>query len=290
MVIIAPPQQLDLFIANATDVRAKHLVDLMNRNLFSLSKRRRTKEIHHQSDDSFVRVNTSEDYGIATVFDQDILIFLISQLIHARNYGRPINRNIKFSGYEFFRFVGKKKASGAGYAELYAALERLHHTHIETDIRLGKRRRNHQFTWLSEIKQLVDEGAKNDRHWRYEAVLPEFLFDAVRKDKPLVVTLDHRYFSLSSSLERWLYLFARKSAGKQREGWTETIQSLHSKSASTATKSDFAKAIRRILKKGEMKLFEYDIHNALLGQHPALHFERTKLLPEQRRPILTLLD
>ena len=284
--MIGVPDQLDLFVADAFDVKAKHVVDLMSRNLFSLAKRKRIEPIHHQSEDSFVRVTGDPEHGLATMHDQDILIFLISQLVHARNRGDSIGRRVWFSGYEFWRFTQKRKASGTGYSELWSAMERLHRTHIETDIRIGKRRRNHQFTWLSEIEQRSD-GA---RHIGFEVHLPEFLYEAVSQDRPLVVTLDSRYFSLTSPLERWLYLFARKSAGKQQTGWTETIESLWQKSASTASKAEFAKAVRRIIRNKESSLFEYDIQPALLGRHQALHFERRARFPDQRHPTLTLLD
>jgi len=282
----ASPQQLDLFVANAFDIKAKQATDLMSRNLFSLSKQKRTKEIHHQSADSFIRVTGSEEHGLATMHDQDILIFLISQLIHARNRGDNIGRRVWFSGYELWRFIGKQKASGKGYNELWAALQRLHNTHIETDLRVRHRRKQHQFTWLSEIEQRWS----NDRHIGYEVLLPEFLFDVVKQEKPLVVTLDQRYFSLTSALERWLYLFSRKAAGIQTEGWTETIESLHAKSASTATRSSFALSVRKILEKHQNKLLDYHLHTALLGRKPALHFERSKLLPKERQPMLVLLD
>lgn len=281
-----PEQQLDLFVADAFDVKAKAVVDLMSRNLFSLSKRKRTTEIYHRSDDSFVRVTGGSEHGIATMHDQDILIFLISQLVHARNQGKDIGRRVWFSGYEFWRFTQKKKASGAGYSELWSAMERLHHTHVETDIRIGKRRRNHKFTWLSEIEQRWD----GQKHIGFEAHLPEFLYEAVAQDRPWVVTLDQRYFSLTSSLERWLYLFARKAAGKQQTGWTETVESLWHKSASTGSKAEFTKSVRRIMQKRDQKLFDYTAHTAFLGRKPALHFERTKLLPLIRQPMLTLLD
>lgn len=284
--MISVPEQLDLFVADAFEVKAKHIVDLMSRNLFSLSKRKRLQEIHHQSDDSFVRVTGDEEHGLATMHDQDILIFLISQLVHARNRGEKVGRRVWFSGYEFWRFTQKKKASGAGYSELWSAMERLHHTHVETDIRIGKRRRNHKFTWLSEIEQRWD----GSKHIGFEVHLPDFLYEAVAQERPWVVTLDQRYFSLTSPLERWLYLFARKAAGKQQTGWTETIESLWQKSASTSSKSEFAKSVRRIMRKKEQSLFEYDIHTALLGRRQALHFERKITIPKQRYPTLILLD
>ena len=97
-----------------------------------------------------------------------------------------IGRRIQFSGYEFWRFTGKKKANKNGYEELWNSLQRLHNTHIETDIRLGNKRRNHQFTWLSEVEQRWD----GTKHIGYEVTVPDWLYDSVSKEKPWVVTLN----------------------------------------------------------------------------------------------------
>ena len=282
------PSQLDLFVADALDIRAKHVLDLMSRNLFSLSKKLRVEPIFHEQNDSFIRITGNAEHGIATVHDQDILIFLISQLVHAKNLGGKMGRRIQFSGYEFWRFTGKKKANKNGYEELWNSLQRLHNTHIETDIRLGNKRRNHQFTWLSEVEQRWD----GTKHIGYEVTVPDWLYDSVSKEKPWVVTLNHEYFKLNSPIERWLYLFARKSAGKQNTGWQESIQSLYEKSASLNSKDQFERTIRNILKRRENRLFEYNIQREdTLGRtsiQRGLRFMRSKYIPnEQRRMSLT---
>ena len=284
------PAQLDLFVADALDVRAKHVMDLMSRNLFTLSKNIRTEPIHHQLNDSFIRVTGDEEHGIANVFDQDLLIFLVSQLVHAKNLGGEISRRVQFSGYEFWRFTGKKRINGYGYTRLWESLERLHHTHIETDIRLGDRRRNHQFTWLSELEQRW----YGSRHIGYEVIIPEWLFEAVAKEKPWVVTLNPMYFQLTSPIERWLYLFARKSAGKQKEGWHESIDSLYDKSASLNSKDQFERSIRNILKRKDKRLFEYHVNPVQTigrnSQRRELHFRRSEFWPEKHNRTLLVSE
>ena len=74
----ASANQLDFFVVDTIDFRAKHVLDLMQRNLFGLSKRKRTEPIVHEEKGSFIKVTGDDDYGIANVFDQDLLIFLIS--------------------------------------------------------------------------------------------------------------------------------------------------------------------------------------------------------------------
>ena len=236
-----PQQQLDLFIATASDVSPKSHQDLMARNWFSLSKKKRTEPIFHQFNDNWVKITGNEKYGMATIFDNDIIIFVIAQYMNAMNNGMKTGRRFQFSGYEFFKFIGKNKTGGKGYSDLWKSLQRLHNTFVETNIRLGSETQQHSFNWLSEIKQVMD----GPTHRGYELVIPEWLYESVT-DKKMVLTLDEDYFSIRGGLERWLYLFARKTSGWQSGGWTESIDSIYQKSSSLGTLSEFKRKLRNI--------------------------------------------
>jgi len=295
----ASTNQLDFFVIDSIDFRAKHVLDLMQRNLFTLSKNKRLEPILHEEKGSFIKITGDENYGIANVFDQDLLIFLISAMVDKKNKGEPVHRGVDFSGYEFWKFTGKQRFSGKGYEELWASMERLHHTHVETDIRVKGNRRNHKFTWLSEINQRWEEEVRDDqgrllkkgRHIGYTAVVPEWIYEAVAKDRPWVVTLNQSYFRMSSPIERFLYLYARKSAGKQELGWQESIDSLYQKSASTNSKDQFERSVRNILSKRENRVLEYEINREdTIGRSVkrGLRFTRSKYIPkEQQRTRLT---
>jgi len=242
-----PQTQLDLFIATASDISPKSHQDLMARNWFSLSKRKRTKPIEHSYQDNWVKITGSDKHGIATIFDNDVLIFVIAQYMNAQNHGMKTGRRFQFTGYEFFQFTGKKKYGGKGYADLWKSLQRLHTTFVETNIRLGKTNTNHSFNWLSEIKQIHD-GAT---HRGYEIVIPEWIYESIT-NKKMVLTLDDDYFKIRGGLERWLYLFARKTSGWQSGGWSEGIESIYRKSASTGTLSEFKRKVKNIATKNTL--------------------------------------
>ena len=258
-----PQSQLDLFIATASDISPKSHQDLMARNWFSLSKRKRTKPIEHSFGNNWVKITGSDKHGIATIFDNDVFIFLIAQYIHAINQGADVakmSKRFQFTGYEFFQFIGKEKYGGKGYADLWKSLQRLHTTFVETNIRLGTTNTNHSFNWLSEIKQIHD-GAT---HRGYEIVIPEWIFESIT-NKKMVLTLDDDYFKIRGGLERWLYLFARKTSGWQSSGWSEGIESIYRKSASTGTLSEFKRKMKNIATK-----------NTLLGYSVELVEDRGK--------------
>lgn len=245
-----PQNQLDLFVGSSSDVATKEQQDLMAWCWFSLSKQKRIEPIFHERGDNWVRITGNPKYGIATMFDNDVLLFVISNYMDAINQGvkpEDIGRRFQFTGYEFFRFIGKKKFSGKGYADLWKSLERLHHTFVETNIRQDDGTRHHSFNWLSEIKQTADGSS----HRGYEVVIPEFIYDSVVRNKN-VLTLDEGYFDIKGSLERWLYLFARKSSGWNVGGWAEGLQSIHRKSGSVSSYAEFQRSINKIIAKGSI--------------------------------------
>jgi plasmid replication initiation protein len=242
-----PHEQLDLFIASASDISPKAHRDLMARCWFSLSKNKRTIPIEHRSQDSWVKVSGSAEHGIATIFDNDILIFVIAQLMAAVNDGRKTGRKFQFTGYEYFKFIGRKKIGGKAYTDIWKSLERLKDTKIETDIRMGNSKRNHIFNWLSEVKQIVE----GNRHRGYEVVIPEWLYSSVVENK-MVLTIDNDYFSIKGGLERWLYMFGRKSTGHQQSSWTESTKSIYEKSGSLGSFSEFNRQIKNIIEKDDL--------------------------------------
>tara|TARA_E500000331_G_scaffold314777_1_gene324333 strand:- start:652 stop:1500 length:849 start_codon:yes stop_codon:yes gene_type:complete len=245
-------QQLDLFVASATDISPKEHQDLMTRCWFSLAKQKRTEPIEHKFGDSWVKVSGDPQYGIATIFDNDILLFAIAQLKFNMNNNLAVGRRFQFTGYEYWKFVNKNRSGGKGYADLWASLQRLHHTYVETNIRQGSSRRHHSFVWLSDIKQSFENG----RHRGYEITLPEWLYDSVVNDN-LVLTLDDGYFDIRGGLERWIYLFARKTSGYSKVGWQETIENIHRKSGSKSPLKAFRRQLQKIISKG--KIIDYAI-------------------------------
>jgi len=254
---VIPQNQLDLFIATASDISPKSHQDLMARNWFSLSKRKRTEPIQHSFDDNWVKITGNPAHGIATIFDNDILIFVIAQYMNAINQGADVSKMSKrfqFTAYEYWQFTGKKKFSGKGYKDLWKSLQRLHYTFVETNIRIGNTSTNQSFNWLSQIKQMRD----GNTHRGYEIVIPEWFFDSIT-NKKMVLTLDDDYFSIRGGLERWLYLFARKTSGFQSGGWSESIESIYRKSSSVGSLSEFRRKIRNIATKNSLLGYSVEV-------------------------------
>lgn len=94
---------------------------------------------------------------------------------------------------------------------LKAGLDRLQSTTVATSIRELAERRRHRFSWINEWKERADA---NGGALGVELILPDWFYAGVLDDA-LVLTIDRAYFSLTGSLERWLYRVVRKHGGRQ---------------------------------------------------------------------------
>lgn len=253
----------DLFVGAVSDASPKHSQDLMRYNWFSLSKHKQS-QIRHESGKHLIQIDGDDNLGVATIWDQDILIFLISQLIHARDKQKKDfrdreSRYIRFTLYDYLKWSGKGRSASAGqhYDRFVAALTRLQKTFVTTTLHQNGRTALWRFNWINEMG-LVDFGTVtgNRRRAEFSCVVSEWLFDAV-VHKNIILTLNEEYFSLTSSLEKFLYLYARKSAGTQKGGWSERLELLHEKSASQLSLKRFRFEMKRISSKG--RILDYAI-------------------------------
>lgn len=278
--------QLELFIANASDVRAKEVQELMARSWFSISKSPRYDAIEHRVGDNSVLIESTKGKPIATIWDNDLLIFLISQLVNGVNTGlidpksSRQKREILFTGYEYFKFYQKRWRKGAvgqrAYQRLWDSLERLHHTHITTDIRgPGGTGKMSKFYWLPFIEKTYD--TQTERHVGYKVEFPGWLYDQVMDQAENgnlvnVVSLDASYFEITGGIERWLYLWCHKSYNPNLGQWEESFRSLHRKSGTTNTFSQFSRYLRNIIKRDAM--LGYKLTETIMRGSPGLLVER----------------
>jgi plasmid replication initiation protein len=268
-------QDLKRFSARAADVAVKEQIDLMSRCWFSLTPNR-TEPIEHEFVDARskqtekVRITGTPEHGIATIHDQDLLIFAISQWVEAKRMGLEPSRRIAFTPYQFFTWMNKAP-NGKLYARLKDALHRLKMTNIETTIRSESRRRDRvrQFSWISEWELTEENGVIRG----VEVVLAEWLFESIKDFH--VLTLDKRYFDIPGSVERWLYLYARKATGGVTGQWKESFKSLYRKSASQQAYKHYASALRKLAEKNELPGLRLERQKSVKGRDMLL-MERTE--------------
>lgn len=251
-------QQLELFVSAGGDIAARDAQDLMAWPFFSLAKTKRVRPIDFRMGEISILVEATAEHGMATIWDADVLIWVASQIVEARDMGRPTSRLIAATPHEILAFT-RRGTGKASYERLKAGLDRLQSTTIATSIRqLGSRRR-HRFSWINEWKERLDGSG---RALGIEMIVPDWFYEGVI-DQALVLTIDPAYFALTGGLERWLYRLVRKHGGKQKGGWSFDFQHLHMKSGALSPPKRFAFELRDIVRRQALPGYLLTIEHAL---------------------------
>lgn len=235
----------DFFVCDFFAAVPKHDLASMEHPLFSLSTRpdRRVLEYEHRG----ARISIVPSVkGRATIFDADILIFCISQLMAALNAGRPVARTLTLTAHDLLIATGRE-TSGDGYKRLRDAFERLAGTRITTNIVTGPKDDPVEVTsgfGLIESWEILRR-TRGGRMVSVSVTLSEWLFRAVLAKS--VLTLSREYFSLRKPLERRLYELARKHCGSQ-PGWRVSVPVLWKKSGSTSPVRVFRAMLRESIR------------------------------------------
>jgi len=122
----------DFFIAEILDWALKGDRHSMEHPMFSLSKTPDRHIRHYEHNGISVTIAPSA-YGLANIWDKDILLYCISVLTEALNQGREISRNVRLTAYNLLVSTNRT-TGGRSYDELKSAFERLRGTSITTNI------------------------------------------------------------------------------------------------------------------------------------------------------------
>ena len=246
-----PNPEFDLFIPLMGDLPLKDQRETMERPFFSLQKRKRVKPIEYSSPDgeTWVKIEAIPAYGMATIWDADILIWAASTLNRMREQGvNDLPRTLRTTSYDLLRAI-KRDTSGRAYQELQAALQRLQTTSISTSIRAPKRRTKAGFNWLDKWTLEVDPDTDQPRGMTI--TLSDWVYEGIMGERSLL-TMHQDYFLLTGGLERALYRIARKHAGNQKGGWTCRVEMLRDKAGSDSKPKEFNRMLRKVVEADQL--------------------------------------
>ncbi len=266
-------QQPDLFAANFADIPIRDQRDTMERPFFSLAKKPRLNPIQYQVGNLWVEVSANPQFGMATIWDADILIWASTQITEALDRKLTPTRTIHFHPYKLLRSI-RRTTGGADYTRLRAALERLTHTAVRTNIRAQGKQKFASFHWLESWTETINEVSGEPTGMTI--TLADWLYDGVI-ERGGALTIHEDYFMLTGGIERWLYRVVRKHGGGQETGWSFTMRQLHEKSGSAARLSDFAIDIRRVVQSNQLPGYELSMTRNGEGDE-IVHFVHRKHL------------
>ena len=250
--------QLDLFVSAGGSIAPRDAQDLMAWPFFSLAKTKRVRPIDFRMGEVSILVEATAEHGMATIWDADVLIWVASQIVEARDAGRATSPLIAASPHEILAFT-RRGTGKASYERLKAGLDRLQSTTIATSIRQSGNRRRHRFSWINEWKECLDGSG---RTLGIEMIIPDWFYEGVI-DQALVLTIDPAYFALTGGLERWLYRLVRKHGGKQKGGWSFDLQHLYLKSGALSPLKRFAFDLRDIVRRQALPGYTLSLEHAL---------------------------
>jgi len=233
-------RQHDLFICDVADAVLKDVMQQMEHPFYSLSKKPETTIREYKHNGLWVRIIPSVK-GLATIYDKDILIYCISQIMHKLKRGETVSPRVRINSRDLLVFTNRG-TSGRDYMALVESLERLRGTTITTNIQSGSEEQIDSFGLIDSSSVRRKHGLDGRLLW-CEVTLSNWVFNAIRAQE--VLTLHRDYFRLRKPLERRIYELARKHCGQQNS-WKASTEILHKKSGSKAELKEFRRTIRHI--------------------------------------------
>src|SRR3984957_8128709 len=230
----------DLFICDVADAVLKDLIPQMEHPFYSLSKKPETAIRRYEHNGNSLEIIPSVK-GLATIYDKDILIYCISQLMEKLNRNEPVGHRVRITSHDLLVFPNRGTA-GKDYAALSEALDRLAGTRIKTNIRTGDEEQLDSFGLIDASSIRRKHGLDGRLLW-VEIKLSDWVFNAIRGQE--VLTLHPDYFRLSKPLERRVYELARKHCGRTAS-WNVSVEVLLKKSGSQSKIEKFRHMLKHI--------------------------------------------
>nr|WP_254798632.1 replication initiator protein A [Sphingobium sp. AS12] len=262
-----------MFLPYIEDLPLRDQREMMERPFFSLAKSKRIKPIDYHSPDgkTWVHVSANPEYGMATIWDADILIYCASTLADMQRRGlNDIPRKLHIMPFDLLRAIGRP-TTGRSYELLGQTLDRLVSTTVKTNIR-AENRREATFNWLDGWTQLVDERTERSRGMTIE--LSSWFYEGVLMSGG-ILSIDRAYFQISGGRERWLYRVARKHAGGAGEGgFAISLPTLFEKSGAEGQYRRFKFEIAKIVDRNELPGYALTLEQPPGKREPHLRMVR----------------
>ena len=274
-----PPKQdaqTDLFMPAFGDVAVRDSRDAMEFPFFSLAKNPRFEPLTYENEPRGITIHVSggKPNGIATIWDKDFLIWIVSQVREALDRGETPSRTVYFHPYQLLKAI-RRSVSKRDYERMERAFIRLGNTTVHTTLRTDDKTYRKGFHWIEDYAT-ARENKTGEAAGMWSVTLANWLFKAAL-NKAQVLTLDDEYFLLTGGRERWLYLTARKHGGRQDTGFTMLMRTLHAKCGTDEAYKYWAREIRKLVKANELPGYYLALWRGKDGQEYINFTRRSRL-------------
>lgn len=264
----AEDTQLTFFVPTVYDAPIKDDVNLMDVAPFSLSKRANTGIIRYELKDSLITIEGGAESGLATVFDYDIFLNMVSHLAdEVQRYRRDDAKGLRPSlppktyrpsASHILKFC-RRSDGGKSYEDLEAALDRLSNTTIKViNLSNGRRRQVDSRPLITGYSVVSRTGA--NKIDLIEITIPDWVYLSVVNNERTVplLTLHEDYFLISSGIGRFIYRLARKAAGQSEAIYS--IREIYKRSGSSQEYRKFSYDLREFVTRTQaFPMPDYDL-------------------------------
>jgi len=226
----------------------------MEHPIFSLNKAIDLRVLRYERNNVVIEVSPSAK-GLATIYDKDILLYLASALVNAKNNNEAISKVVKFSAYDYL-VATNKSFGGTQYQVFKDGLERLAGTRIQSNIKTNSVEITSNFG-LIESFTIIKENSKN-KAIAVEVVLSEWFYNSILGNE--VLTIHKDYFRLRKPTERRLYELARKHCGNQ-PSWKIKLSTIQEKIGITSQLKQFRYNIKAIIEDNHLPEYNISMEN-----------------------------
>tara|TARA_B100000965_G_scaffold215949_1_gene180592 strand:+ start:1509 stop:2468 length:960 start_codon:yes stop_codon:yes gene_type:complete len=256
----ANDNQPDFFVPSLHDIPVKDGVGLMDIAVFRLSKSQTRKGdiIRYTLPDAVVEV-AGGAHGMATIYDYDIVLMVISYLADATQRYRNGRGEIPSKVFrphtaEIFKFCRTSKG-GDDYTRLEQSLDRLQGTFVKIVSKdTGKKSRRTGYFPLIAGATVVSR-TESGKIGLLEITIPDWIYDGVvSHENPEILTVNPDYFLIRKGLGRFIYRLARKAAGNDSARYL--FRTLHQRSGTTREFKKFSHDLRRLIAANDLPDFE----------------------------------
>lgn len=284
------PEQGDLFRCDITNWPVKDDIASMEFPIFSLAKNKDLEIREYRRGNRVVRIIPSS-VGAATVFDKDLLLYVASQLIEAKNQGRPISRTVVIDSCDFL--IGTERGDGrASFERIVDLLNRLRGTTIETNIETGGKLQTEGFGIIDSYK-IISEKTRPEKRingrgkevtkqvarvLQFSVTISEWLYNGLVNYE--VLTMDRGYFRLTRSIERRLYEIARKHCGDQPI-WKIDIDLLAGKLGTRVSRAKFRDELRQTIQADALPEYRLALDTSVRPDHVVFYTRNSVKLSKE---------
>lgn len=242
----------DLFVCDVLDAIPKDDLASMEHPVFSLSTKPDLRVLNYAHGTVRIQIVPSVK-GLATIFDKDLLIYCVSQLMARKNQGKPISQTVELRAHDLLVWTNRE-TSGDGYRRMVEAFERLGGTRINTNIKAGGEEITSGFGLIDSFR--VVRATATGRMTEIQVRLSDWMFKIIEGSE--VLTLSRDYFRLRKPIERRIYEIARKHCGEQDE-WRISIALLQKKTGASSHGRAFKAMVRDLVENDHLPDYSVSI-------------------------------